>query len=415
MSVISARPFLLSVLFVLAAASNAIVPVASAAEEILYEQKLQLPIQLAVPATVDGHTYTFILDTGCAVECLDPAFSSLMGPYRSTGELATATAHVDLLNASTVTKRGLVFGDDVALKMYDTPPTAIGKWNVPSSQASVFDLQPIRELLGLDIRGIVGPAELQEEALLLDFDHNAFKIMRGTIALPSDMKSLKLEEDPYHLPIIKPEFEGKETEFLIDTGNSGCLSLRHDIFTDLVARGVIDQEMSPAPTQTLLGTVSIPSGHFTRGLLLGVNLTGMPVSDNGEISSAGMAFLLNFNAVIDFKGATFSYQGRRALPPISPHKMLGAALKFSDGRNHIFILDPHHSAARDAGLQLWDRITRLGPLKEPELNYLTLYQLCLDRAGDSLEVEVARPGVKEPLRKFITLPELQFDYAPRKQ
>ncbi len=56
---------------------------------------------------------------------------------------------------------------------------------------------------------------------------------------------------------------------------------------------------------------------------------------------------------------------------------------------------------------------RLGALKEADINIASLYELCLNHAGETLEVEIQRPSEEKPIVTRLKLPEKEFVYPPR--
>jgi hypothetical protein len=203
--------------------------------------------------------------------------------------------------------------------------------------------------------------------LSLDFDHQSLKILHDASSLGT-MESMELAFDDGHLPRIKVDIHGYSAKLIIDTGSNSYVGLEHSLFVKMVIEGKILVNKHPGVTETASGMTAEVSGHFTSGMLLGMNLEGIPVSDEGSWNVIGLGFLLNFNVVIDLANSRFLYRQRRAPPPIDAATMLGAGFLYPGRRNYVYRLSPEGGAARDAGIKEGDHILRLGTLKETDLN-----------------------------------------------
>ncbi len=387
------------------------------AEEILYEQKLEpYPFPITVPARIGDGTYTFILDTGGGPNGFDPSLSKLLGPPRGTRPASEFRRNLDLT-------------------VYDCPPIILGGANPLSTMtpalslkgdwggtgprgitllhmlAIISDCARYRADLGIDIRGVLGLSFWNRYALVLDYDHHALRVTIGPFTPPAGMESLDLGTT-LDAPSIRLAIEGTTEDFVVDTGFNGSVGLRDDLFKSFVAKGII--KPSGEFNGAAGGQSRDPVGWFNQGQLLGLDLNAVPVVDVGNVNVVGLEFMANFNVIVDFKNAKFWYRDRQAPPAIRLNKMLGAILKFSNGHNHIFEIDPQGGAAREAGLKIWDRIVRLGPLREADLNAVSIYELCLSHANETLDVEVTRPGESQRIIAKLKLPEKQYEYPPRK-
>ena len=369
----------------------------AADDNVLFEQKLEpYPFPIIVSVVVAGTGYPFILDTGAGFDVLDPSLERALGPATGSESVKTSGGNTDV-------------------KLFKAPPITMGHWTLPAGEATLFALDGARSMLGIDLRGIVGGRAMKDCALALDFDHGELRIFKGNVKPPAPMQTSELAIQTGGTVAIKAEMEGRELEFLVDTGSNGYIGLAHDIYAQMVSDGTIkEEEGGGSRTETGAGAVTQPRAHFTKGHLLGVDLAGMPVSDANTLCNVGIGFLLNFDSMIDFQEAKFHYLIRNASPPLDHHAMLGLMLMYSHGRNHVFKVSSVSGAAKEAGIKVWDHIVRLGPLKGSEINEIGIYELCLNQAGETLEVEIERPGEEQPLLRHLTIPQKKYEYPPRK-
>jgi predicted aspartyl protease len=370
------------------------VAASSAGDEVLYSQKLEpRAFPILVPATIGGKTYTFELDTGATLHFVDPALKPFLGAYRENKQ-------VDSL------------GHAIDVEIFDAPAITIGGWILPPSKVGVSDMNRFRSLLGVDIRGYIGANALKGCSLFLDFDHERMRILKGGKA-PIGMESLGLASKDDSPPFIRCDLQGKTMEFLLDTGATGYLGLQHEAFVAMVQNGAIDMNGArKTAAETGAGRMVHLTGRFTRGQLLGVNLLNTPVFDANVTNTIGLGFLLNFNAVIDFKNLKFFYQRRKTIPPIYKGTLLGVGIAFPGGRNYIYGLAPLGPMAI-AGLKIGDRIVRFGPLKEADINAMSIYRVCLDHPGGTVEVQVQHSGEGKASVLKVKLPEEELVSPPK--
>jgi hypothetical protein len=178
----------------------------------------------------------------------------------------------------------------------------------------------------------------------------------------------------------------------------------------LLKSGAVKDKASDAKPKgenlDLGGAIKSREGKFQKGELLDRPLKDWKVDSGGDLNLLGLAFLVNYNLIIDFEHAKLFYQARACDPPVSDTKILGAAVLFAKGEGLIYKLRPEGGAAREAGLTEGDRIVRFGDLMDGDFNARSLYELCLQHAGEKLRVDVVHegsPGTHQTLQKQIQL------------
>jgi hypothetical protein len=376
----------------------------SLGEEVLYEQKIRAqPLQITMPVNVDGTTVTMIFDTGAADHLLDVSLAS---------HLKEAIGKANLM----------ALGGVRETTAWWAPSMTLGTWKVPASKAITIDLSHFGELLGVNVKGAFGIAALRQTAIEVNFDRERLRILQGftgprsaSLFLPGDkskgVKYVPAELDDTGVPIIKAPIENEMARLILDTGNNMAIGLRSETFAKLVAAGVIGTpDANQVGSADALGAVQMHSGTFTRGTLLGVDLRGFPCNKNEGSDTVGIEFLLNFNFVYDAEAGRFYFERRKTEPPLRYNLMLGAAFGYSAGHCRVLALHPGGGPAEDAGLRQGDGILKLGTLSEEELNTSSVYDLCSTHAGQTIEVEIARPGESQPIKTHLKLLEKQFLY-----
>jgi len=366
----------------------------SSAEEVLYEQKLEpnrLPI--LVPATVGNKACIFEFDTGAGMAFVDPALRTLLGARRASKKVDS-------------------FGRFTEVEVFDAPAIRVGAWSLPPSRVGVTDTTHSRTHYGVDIRGYMGVNALKDCSLSLDFDSGRMRILKRDGKDLPGMENLRLKFASDSEPIVKCDLEGKSMEFLIDTGATIYLGLRHEAFVAMAANGMIETNGGrKIGAETGAGRMVHLTGHFTRGQLLGVDLRDVPVDDMNATSVIGLGFLSNFNSVIDLKGGRFFYHRRTHLPPINQGAFPDIGIAFPGGRNAVYRVDPGGPMA-SAGLKVGDHIVRLGPLQEAEINAFSIDKLCVEHAGEKLEMRVQRWGEDKATVLNLKLPAKEFLRGP---
>ncbi len=75
--------------------------------------------------------------------------------------------------------------------------------------------------------------------LSLDFDEHVLQVLSQRLKPAEGMDSLDLGFTSGGLPEIEARIEGQRGAFIIDTGDSGYVGLRHETFMKMVEDGTI--------------------------------------------------------------------------------------------------------------------------------------------------------------------------------
>lgn len=375
---------------------------ASVAEEVLYEQ--QLPARLSVitvPVKVDDAVPLLFLDTGSSLHSFDPSLGSHLKRRLGARNL-------------------IAYGGRIQVPWYQAPPLTAGAWTLPDSQAAVLNFAPIAQRLGMPIRGLLGSTCFRQTVIDLDFEHQRLRFLRDYRAPDSatpfqpgqesgGMHYLPLEFNWANNPALRIQIEGVTFQPTIDTGAQSLVTVRHHIFAKLVGAGVIVPEANSGLNTTYgaAGVFKRTMGQFTRGNLLGIDLRGVHVFDGGELEGIGLAFLLQFHAVLDLPSKRFYFQRRNCESPLDSNTMLGMQLFYPKGECRVHALRPK-GAAMEAGLREGDTILKMAGREGKDLSEPAIYDLCAQFAGQAVPVEIMRPGKAEKITTQLKITKKQF-------
>jgi len=319
----------------------------------------------------------------------------------------------------------VAYGGRILVPWYQAPPMVAGTWTLPESEAVALSFTPIAGRLGVPIRGLLGSSAFRKTVIELDYERQRLRFLRDYQPPESatlfrsgqesgGMHYLPLEFNWANNPTLRTEIEGVTFQPTIDTGAQALVTVRHRIFEKLVHAGVITRESSSGLNTTFgaAGVYKRKMGQFTRGNLPGVDLRGVHVADGGELEGIGLAFLMQFHSVLDLPSKRFYFERRNCEPPLDSNTMLGMELSYPKGQCRVNVLLPK-GAAMEAGLREGDTILKLAGREGKDLSEPAIYDLCAQRAGQTVQVEVARPGKAEKISMQLKITQKQaFSLSP---
>jgi hypothetical protein len=298
---------------------------------------------------------------------------------------------------------------------FASPDIQLGKWRLHSRPVTWAKLSPIRALLGFGVQGILGIGPWPSTAIDFNFDEKRLRFISDFNGESRGVPYVLFKKPQAEMtPILTVSIENTRIDVIIDSGSNACINCKHEAFEKLMSDGsiILDSSQGENEGRTLKRILHGQSGHFSKGTLLGVPLKGMPVQDVGTVNTLGMQFLINLDFTIDYATNRFYFKRRQCEPPLREFFMLGAIVKFLDGALRVANLLPESTAA-NGNLKEGDEILKLGPLEKRDLSLPKIYALCQNRAGETLEVKVARPGQAQIISTRLKLPPKQFVYPER--
>ncbi|MEM0983372.1 MAG: aspartyl protease family protein [Planctomycetota bacterium] len=160
-----------------------------------------------VEANFEGHDFTLILDTGAEQTVLDTVSAFQAFPNRVTPTLLQAVS----ADGTRTTIDGTVRVRNVRLGPVDT-----GQVN-----ALVLNLQPISDVLGTRIDGLIGWDVLKH--LAVEMDYAGARVRVGPTGSLPISGGQKLSSGP--LPVVSVDMPDGTRRFSIDTGSSGSFEM----------------------------------------------------------------------------------------------------------------------------------------------------------------------------------------------
>ncbi len=368
----------------------------TAEAKVLHQQELlPVPTPIILNAVFGGKPTLFSLDTGAGCNVCDPSLVPLLGPFLGDLDLKT------------------IGPSPISTKMYRGPELKVAGFSLADVPIGVVDLHGFRLGTGINVRGILGSEVLKQSIVSLDFDARRLMVMDELPAIPPNMieTHLILKNAP-PLPEFTVLIEGAEVTFMIDTGFTGTILLAEDTFAKFAAVGIIEKDSIPKATTLMAQGKEIvdPTGRFLRGRLLGRPLQGTACG-SGRSNIVGLAFLVNFNLIIDYKKERLYYKLRDAMPPLHINGMLGMAVVYEGGLGVVHVLKSGGRAEK-AGIRAGDRLVGLGDIERGKFSFGAVYDLCLRHAGKTVSVKLLRAGKEVPAVAELTIGEKQFLIPP---
>ncbi len=365
------------------------------AETIVHQQHLDpYPVHIVVPVKVGDETVNFILDTAADICACDPSLQKWLGPKQEAGTIKGVAKSV-----STAT--------------FEAPAMSIGTHQAGRQRAFVTDMAPVSAAAGAEVKGVLGAPALKDLAVWLDFDHGSLKLIEHFDSPPAGMQALDLEFEPgSHAPKVNLFFMNRGVRFDLDLGYTGAFLLKPESFKRFVTMGALNLDTdTPHKGLSITGEDRQERmGRWESWELWGQDVRYSTATEaQGDV--IGLEFLVNFNLIIDLDHAKLYYQRRQAPPPINPFSMLGGVIFVKDGCG---VVNEVHEGKRplwEAGLRKGDKILRLGSLEKGGFNQKSLYELALNHAGETVEVQYLHQGIAGPVTGQLTIGALKSVFA----
>ncbi len=229
-----------------------------------------------VPVTIDGHEYSFVVDTGCTKCVVD---TSLRSQLRETDRTLTV--------------------DGKKLDLYELPELQLGKIRIPAdTEASCHDLAWFRLAFGKDVQGLLGMNVLNAHVVRIDFDAGKLTILKKAVGEPADAE-FPLSYSAGDIPMIETKFlTGEVRNFKIDLGMDNVGHLESKLFDKLLKNGGLrDAEMSVQ--LTIHGFEFRRAAFFPRSRVGGFQYKSLKVIEGAQ-NLLGLGFLSKFDVTFDF-------------------------------------------------------------------------------------------------------------------
>ncbi len=352
------------------------------AGEVLAEFQWRFPGEpILARVKVDEQEHFFVVDTGATYTVLDSALRDKLGSVRRMhrtviGNITQVTPNYAL--KATVSVNGVRLAAD--------------------SDILSFDLTQVRQVTGLNIRGVLGMQFLRKYVLRLDYDRRKAQLLRAEIK-PSRKwgRALDIREGELLLcPYVIVGVDGAGARpFLIDTGGRGIGVVAGTEFKSALCGETVKTIMA-----TAAGSQSTSSG---RGSVISLGGFGVasPLLTRGEQNVTGLEMLSRFTVTMDLpRKKIYLKPGKRIEAP-DPGYLTGLRLMREQDRVlvHSVLKD---SQAEKAELNRGDELLECNGRKAGAYSLAELRGLGADGKVKEMALRVRREkrefDVKVPIK-----------------
>lgn len=319
---------------------------------------------ILLPVRFEGKTYQFLLDTGASICFFDEPFRERLGrPVRTTT--------VDV-------------GETRKSKVYTAPEAFLGPLNLKESKSVMcFDMKMLRQVMGLEMRGVIGMSVLCKYVLQIDFDRGKLLLLDPDYRKHPEWGSAVPIRFHKGVPVVVARMPASiKADFLVDTGYGGSGNLTKPLFDYIVEEKNL--KTTEGFTETIAGTARkrfakiahISVGKFTcRDFTIG----------EGNHYVLGLGWLRRFRVTFDFhNGKMYLKKGARFDQP-DEEDMSGLACLRIDGKTVVHSVDKNSPAAQ-AGIRAKDVILTVNG--EPAASYEMWELRRLMRSGDKKKIKM---------------------------
>lgn len=336
---------------------------------------------IVVPVTMGDQAYPFLVDIGASLTTFDRSLEEHLGNPKETLEA------------------GVKDGKPVSVSLYYAPAATVGGLSLRRGGAVLcVDLEDLRTVSGLDVRGVLGMGFLRRYVLRVDFDDGTLEFLAPPPEAPEDWgQRIAFRTNAYGCPFVLGELPGeRKVPFALDSGLGEGAILEAELFDSLREEGVIlkvataQVAYGDRQVQTVMGRIpAIRVGPWTYHNLL---------FDRGQAGNRlGLSFLARHGVVLDFphscmyltKGERFTERARA--------DMSGLHLLRRDGAILVHAVDAD-SPAGQAGIQAGDVLESIDDSPIGEYNLYTIRARLRRKADDKVTVTILRDGESRRVR-----------------
>ena len=317
---------------------------------------------------INGHgPYAFVVDTGSGDLTIDRALAHRLDLH---GE-----------HAGTL---GGVGNQTVSYSTAFVASLAVGAAHAVNQQATILDLSPIREGIGLHrLDGIIGYTMLRHYAVEVDMDRHVLTLSRERLALPPDAISVPFSLESGFV-FVQARIQGQPGRILIDTGDRSSLTLfgpfakQHgmygrfggvrDVLTGFGVGGPVYGDVFALPQLDVLGF------HLTSITTRASRQIGGAFASKIAAASIGGGVLRRFNVVYDYPYHRLYVCRSADFAVADGYDRAGFWISARDDHAYVASLLPSGPAAR-AGLRQGDDITAVNGQPIDPRDVLTLRAL----------------------------------------
>lgn len=291
---------------------------------------------ILLPVRFEGKTYQFMLDTGSTWCVFDESFRARMGKPVRTQVVATA-------------------GKDRKFHFCAAPEAFLGPLNLKESKLVVcLDMKMLRQVTGLEIRGIVGMNAIREYVLQIDFDRGKLALLKPDYRNhPEWGHAVPIRFNKLGMPIVTARMPASiKADFIVDTGSNGSGSLTKPLFDYIVE----EKNLKTAEWlgETAAGTLRKSEARIANVTVGQFTCKNLIIAE-GNFHTLGLGWLRWFRVTFDFhNGKMYLKKGDQFDRP-DETDMSGLHVLRIDGKTVVHSLDKAYPADQ-AGILVEDII-----------------------------------------------------------
>jgi hypothetical protein len=305
---------------------------------------------LLLPVKLGGKTYPFGLDSGSTTHSFDTSL-----PLGNPIEEADVSGQDGM----------------VRLKAFAAPEAMLGGLSLKTAEPVIaFDFAHVRQVLGCEIRGMIGVPFFRRNIVRIDFDKGELLVLKEP---GRDCgRAFAVRCDAGMLPLLRVDVGGDEKqEFILDTGWTGSVCLDGKLFETTRKKGalaVVGTELS----ETVNGTSKRRSGRLRQLSLDDLALPGL-LATEGKANLLGLGFCSRFVITFDLPHDKVYLKRGKDFDRVDAPDLSGLHILRDRGRVLVHSVD-RGSAAESAGIKAGDVLVQVDEARTEEVSLFRLRQ-----------------------------------------
>ena len=281
---------------------------------------------IILPVSIGGKTYKFMVATGFASTVFDQSLENLLGKPKE--EISTLDDN----------------GDEKIIKIYYAPNATVGKMNLSKGGCvRTADLSGLRDLTGINIRGVLGMAFLRKYVMQVNYDTGEVTFMKPDYQEHKEWgiisKMLKPPRGTRGIPIIAGRLYNKiSVPFEIDTSIPLTGVVSSTVFKTLVN----EKDVKKHVRQTFINAKGNKStdtyGRFEDLEISKQKHKGLVLKQGnfmGNGGALGIGFLSRHIVTFDFPGLKLYLKKGKAFDTTDKIDMSGMKLLYAENPNPV--------------------------------------------------------------------------------
>ena len=325
---------------------------------------------LLLPVTIQGKTYSFVVDTGATHHVFDVTLRPLLGEPLQQGKVLTT-------------------GKSVNASFFTLPDCRIGSVPVRGRlPVMCLDLAWLSQGTGYNVSGVIGLDFLRTQIVDVDFDRGRLQLLRSTPA--NHGARISLLHRNVSLPFVVATIDGiGPVPLNVDTGSNAALDVDQRLYQRLAQAGI--QKPRDPPFVSSAGKIE----NVAAGLLL-ANLSLQSYKhrnlhfSTSRYSALGLGYWSRYRTVFDFPHqALYLIPGKHF--KAADHDDLSGIMLYRNESGTVVHKVHENSPALDAGIHVGDIVISIDGDDIAEHSLFEIYRT-LSRHPRFVKIRVSRAG-----------------------